>query len=95
MTEKRFKLILLSNANSETLTNDYQDAIDAQGGDQVALSLAVSAYVSFIIPASLLTAYNAANQAKKEVMADLCQETFASGEVFDTYYVNRYNELYP
>jgi hypothetical protein len=95
MTEKRFKLILLSNADSETLTNDYQDAIDAQGGDQVALSLAVSAYVSFIIPASLLTAYNAANQAKKEVMANLCQETFASGEVFDTYYVNRYNELYP
>jgi hypothetical protein len=95
MTEKTFKLILLSNADSETLTNDYQDAIDAQGGDQVALSLAVSAYVSFIIPASLLTAYNAANQAKKEVMANLCQETFASGEVFDTYYVNRYNELYP
>jgi hypothetical protein len=95
MTEKTFKLILLSNADSETLTNDYQDAIDAQGGDQVALSLAVSAYVSFIVPASLLTAYNAANQAKKEVMANLCQETFASGEVFDTYYVNRYNELYP
>jgi hypothetical protein len=95
MTEKTFKLILLSNADSEQLTNDYQDAIDAQGGDQVALSLAVSAYVSFIIPASLLTAYNAANQAKKEVMANLCQETFASGEVFDTYYVNRYNELYP
>jgi hypothetical protein len=95
MTEKTFLLILLSSADSETLTNEYQDAIDAQGGDQVAFSLAVAAYVSFIIPASLVSAYNAANQAKKEVMADLCQETFASGEVFDTYYVNRYNELYP
>jgi hypothetical protein len=95
MTEKTFLLILLSSADSEQLTNEYQDAIDAQGGDQVAFSLAVAAYVSFIIPASLVSAYNAANQAKKEVMADLCQETFASGEVFDTYYVNRYNELYP
>ena len=95
MTEKTFLLILLSSADSEQLRNDYQDAIDAQGGDQVAFSLAVAAYVSFIIPASLVSAYNAANQAKKEVMADLCQETFASGEVFDTYYVNRYNELYP
>ena len=95
MTEKTFLLILLSSADSEQLTNDYQDAIDAQGGDQVAFSLAVAAYVSFIIPASLVSAYNAANQAKKEVMADICQETFASGEVFDTYYVNRYNELYP
>jgi hypothetical protein len=57
--------------------------------------LAVSAYVAFIIPASLNTAYNAANQAKKEVMANICQETFASAQDFDTYYVNRYNELYP
>ena len=95
MTEKTFLLILLSSADSETLTNDYQDAIDAQGGDQVAFSLAVAAYVSFIIPASLVSAYNAANQTKKERMAELCQITFASGQDFDTTYTTLYNEIYP
>ena len=95
MTEKTFLLILLSSADSETLTNDYQDAIDAQGGDQVAFSLAVAAYVSFIIPASLVSAYNAANQVKKERMAELCQITFASGQDFDTTYTTLYNEIYP
>jgi len=35
MTEKKFLLTLLSSADSELLTNDYQDAIDLQGGDQV------------------------------------------------------------
>jgi|APFre7841882793_1041355.scaffolds.fasta_scaffold35954_2 hypothetical protein len=95
MTEKTFNLILLSSSDSELLRDDYQDAIDAQSGTQIAKALAVSAYVAFIIPASLNTAYNAANQAKKEVMANICQETFASAEDFDTYYVNRYNELYP
>ena len=95
MTEKKFLLPLLSSANSEQLTNDYQAAIDAQGGDQVAFSLAVAAYVSFIIPASLVSAYNAANQAKKERMAELCQITFASGQDFDTTYTTLYNEIYP
>ena len=95
MTEKKFLLPLLSSANSEVLTNDYQDAIDEQGGDQVAFSLAVAAYVSFIIPASLVSAYNAANQTKKERMAELCQITFASGQDFDTYYTTLYNEIYP
>jgi hypothetical protein len=95
MTEKKFLLPLLSSANSEVLTNDYQDAIDDQGGDQVAFSLAVAAYVSFIIPASLVSAYNAANQVKKERMAELCQITFASGQDFDTYYTMLYNEIYP
>jgi hypothetical protein len=95
MTEKKFLLTLLSSANSETLTNDYQDAIDDQGGDQVAFSLAVAAYVSFIIPATLVSAYNAANQAKKEKMAEICQLTFASGQDFDTYYTTLYNEIYP
>lgn len=95
MTEKKFLLTLLSSANSETLTNDYQDAIDEQGGDQVAFSLAVAAYVSFIIPATLVSAYNAANQAKKEKMAEICQLTFASGQDFDTYYTTLYNEIYP
>ena len=95
MTEKKFLLPLLSNANSEQLTNDYQDAIDEQGGDQVAFSLAVAAYISFIIPASLVSAYNAANQTKKERMAELCQITFASGQDFDTYYTTLYNEIYP
>jgi hypothetical protein len=95
MTEKKFLLPLLSSANSEVLTNDYQDAIDEQGGDQVAFSLAVAAYVSFIVPASLVSAYNAANQAKKEKMAELCQITFASGQDFDTYYTTLYNEIYP
>lgn len=95
MTEKKFLLPLLSSANSEQLTNDYQDAIDEQGGDQVAFSLAVAAYVSFIVPASLVSAYNAANQAKKEKMAELCQITFASGQDFDTYYTTLYNEIYP
>jgi hypothetical protein len=95
MTEKKFLLPLLSSANSEVLTNDYQDAIDAQGGDQVAFSLAVAAYVSFIVPASLVSAYNAANQAKKEKMAEICQLTFASGQDFDTYYTTLYNKIYP
>jgi hypothetical protein len=95
MTEKKFLLPLLSSANSEQLTNDYQDAIDNQGGDQVAFSLAVAAYVSFIIPASLVSAYNAANQTKKERMAELCQITFASGQDFDTTYTTLYNEIYP
>ena len=95
MTEKRFLLTLLSSANSETLRNDYQDAIDLQGGDQVAFSLAVAAYVSFIVPATLVSAYNAANQAKKEKMAEICQLTFASGQDFDTYYTTLYNEIYP
>ena len=95
MTEKRFLLTLLSSANSETLTNYYQDAIDLQGGDQVAFSLAVAAYVSFIVPATLVSAYNAANQAKKEKMAEICQLTFASGQDFDTYYTTLYNEIYP
>jgi hypothetical protein len=95
MTEKKFLLPLLSSANSEVLTNDYQDAIDEQGGDQVAFSLAVAAYVSFIVPATLVSAYNAANQAKKEKMAELCQITFASGQDFDTYYTTLYNEIYP
>jgi hypothetical protein len=95
MTEKKFLLPLLSSANSEVLTNDYQDAIDEQGGDQVAFSLAVAAYISFIIPASLVSAYNAANQTKKERMAELCQITFASGQDFDTYYTTLYNEIYP
>jgi hypothetical protein len=95
MTEKKFLLPLLSSANSEQLTNDYQDAIDDQGGDQVAFSLAVAAYVSFIIPASLVSAYNAANQTKKERMAELCQITFASGQDFDTTYTTLYNEIYP
>lgn len=95
MTEKRFLLTLLSSANSETLTNDYQDAIDLQGGDQVAFSLAVAAYVSFIVPATLVSAYNAANQAKKEKMAEICQLTFASGQDFDTYYTTLYNQIYP
>jgi len=95
MTEKKFLLPLLSSANSEQLTNDYQDAIDEQGGDQVAFSLAVAAYISFIIPASLVSAYNAANQTKKERMAELCQITFASGQDFDTYYTTLYNEIYP
>jgi hypothetical protein len=95
MTEKKFLLPLLSSANSEVLTNDYQDAIDAQGGDQVAFSLAVAAYVSFIVPASLVSAYNAANQTKKERMAELCQITFASGQDFDNTYTTLYNEIYP
>lgn len=95
MTEKTFLLTLLSSANSETLTNEYQDAIDLQGGDQVAFSLAVAAYVSFIVPATLVSAYNAANQAKKEKMAEICQLTFASGQDFDTYYTTLYNEIYP
>ena len=95
MTEKKFLLPLLSSANSEVLTNDYQDAIDEQGGDQVAFSLAVAAYVSFIVPASLVSAYNAANQAKKEKMAEICQITFASGQDFDTYYTTLYNKIYP
>jgi hypothetical protein len=95
MTEKKFLLTLLSSANSEVLTNDYQDAIDEQGGDQVAFSLAVAAYVSFIVPASLVSAYNAANQAKKEKMAEICQITFASGQDFDTYYTTLYNKIYP
>jgi hypothetical protein len=95
MTEKRFLLTLLSSTDSELLTNDYQDAIDLQGGDQVAFSLAVAAYVSFIVPATLVSAYNAANQAKKEKMAEICQLTFASGQDFDTYYTTLYNEIYP
>ena len=95
MTEKKFLLPLLSSANSEVLTNDYQDAIDEQGGDQVAFSLAVAAYVSFIVPASLVSAYSVASQAKKEKMAELCQITFASGQDFDTYYTTLYNEIYP
>lgn len=95
MTEKKFLLTLLSSSDSEILTNDYQNAIDAQKGDQVAFSLAVSAYVSFIVPASLVSAYNAANQAKKEKMAEICQLTFASGQDFDTYYTTLYNEIYP
>jgi len=95
MTEKKFLLTLLSSANSELLTNDYQDAIDAQGGDQVAFSLAVAAYVSFIVPASLASAYSVASQAKKEKMAEICQITFASGQDFDTYYTTLYNEIYP
>jgi hypothetical protein len=95
MTEKKFLLPLLSSANSEVLTNDYQDAIYEQGGDQVAFSLAVAAYVSFIVPASLVSAYSVASQAKKEKMAELCQITFASGQDFDTYYTTLYNEIYP
>jgi hypothetical protein len=95
MTEKTFNLLLFSSADAELLRIEYQAAIDAQGGTQIGKALAVSAYVAFIIPASLNTAYNAANQAKKEVMANICQETFASAQDFDTYYVNRYNELYP
>jgi hypothetical protein len=95
MTEKKFLLPLLSSANSEVLTNDYQDAIDEQGGDQVAFSLAVAAYVSFIVPASLVSAYSVASQAKKEKMAEICQITFASGQDFDTYYTTLYNKIYP
>jgi hypothetical protein len=95
MTEKTFNLLLFSSADAETLRDDYQAAIDAQGGTQIGKALAVSAYVAFIIPASLDGAYNVASQAKKEVMANICQETFASAQDFDTYYVNRYNELYP
>ena len=95
MTEKKFLLPLLSSANSEVLTNDYQDAIDEQGGDQVAFSLAVAAYVSFIVPASLASAYSVASQAKKEKMAEICQLTFASGQDFDTYYTTLYNKIYP
>jgi hypothetical protein len=94
MTEKKFTITLLSKADSETLQDDYQDAIDAQGGDQKAKSLAVSAYVTFIIPASLNADYNAADQDKKEKMAAICQLTFASGQDFDTYYVQLYNEIY-
>jgi hypothetical protein len=51
--------------------------------------------VSFIVPATLVSAYNAANQAKKEKMAEICQLTFASGQDFDTYYTTLYNEIYP
>ena len=95
MTEKKFLLTLLSSTDSETLTNEYQAAIDLQGGDQVAFSLAVAAYVSFIVPAALVADYNAANQAKKEKMAEICQLTFASGKDFDTYYTTLYNDIYP
>lgn len=93
--EKTFPFTLLSSANSTTVTANYQAAIDNQAGTQLAKSLAVSAYMSFIIPGALDADYIAASQDKKEVMAQICQEAIASGQDFDTYYTNRYNELYP
>ena len=61
MTEKKFKITLLSATDSSTLKSDYQDAIDAQSGTQIAKSLAVSAYITFIIPAAFEADYVAAD----------------------------------
>jgi hypothetical protein len=94
-TEKQFPFVLLSTADAESLRDEYQDAIDAQAGTQVAYALNVSAGIAFIIPAAQVANYAAANQAKKEVMAAIYQETVASAEPFDAYYNARYLELYP
>jgi hypothetical protein len=94
MTEKKFTITLLSATDSSTLKSDYQDAIDAQMGTQIAKSLAVSAYITFIIPAAFEADYLAADQEKKEKMGEICQLTFASGQDFDTYYTQLYNEIY-
>jgi len=94
-TPKTFNLVLLSSTDSELLRDDYQDAIDAQAGTQVAYALNVSAGIAFIIPAAQVANYLAAAQAKKEVMANICQEAIASGQDFDTFYNARYLELYP
>lgn len=94
-TEKQFPFVLLNNTDSESLRDDYQAALVAAGATQLAKSLAVSAYISFIIPLSLEADYNAADQAKKEVMAQICRETLETGDDFDTTYIAKYTALYP
>jgi hypothetical protein len=94
-TEKQFPFVLLSTADAESLRDDYQDTIDAKAGTQVAYALNVVAAIAFIIPAARVADYTAANQAKKEVMANIYQEAVASAQDFDTFYNARYAELYP
>jgi hypothetical protein len=93
--EKTFPLTLLSINNAELLQAERQAQITAIGGTQVAYALPISAAVVFVIPAARVADYAAANQAKKEVMAAIYQETVASAEPFDAYYNARYLELYP
>ena len=94
-TEKTFPSVLLSTADAELLRIEYQAMIDAQVSTQVAYALTVSAAITFYIPAAQVANYAAANQAKKEVMAEIWKEAEVSGEDFDTYYNARYLELYP
>jgi hypothetical protein len=86
----------LSSTEGELLRLDYVDMITDAGGTQVAKVLNFSAYIAFIIPAALEADYNAANQAKKEVMARIYFEVSTNPTTdFDTQYTARYNELYP
>lgn len=95
LTPKTFNITLFNDADSEILADEYQNAILAQGGTQKAKKLNVDAFIAFIIPGALEADYNAADQTKKEVMANICQQTIASGEDFDTFYTAEYNKLYP
>jgi hypothetical protein len=95
-TPVKFPAPALVYADAETITNQMQALINAQGGTQSAKLLNFDAYINFIIPAALEGDYNAANQAKKQVMANIYFEVVSSPATdFDTQYTARYTQLYP
>jgi hypothetical protein len=95
-TPIQFPAPALSFTDGEVVTNTLQASIVAQSGTQLAKLLNFNAYISFAIPAALEADYNAASQAKKEVMARIYFEIVSQPATdFDTQYTARYTELYP
>jgi len=90
----------LTSAEAETYQDDWNNIIDTQdpGNTISALAFAVTVYQTILLPDSLLGEFNAADQTKKLVMLDICQNVLSNpetGVTFEDQYIAEYNIIYP